>query len=77
MLSRRILTAGASAVRTFTSKKQPSGCGKMPSIDPQASFENLELETMGTTWYNVLEPEFKKPYFLKVRTVPAHLILSG
>lgn len=33
----------------------------------EAKLHNLENETMGTSWIRVLTPEFKKPYFCKLK----------
>ena len=34
--------------------------------DTTEAYENLEQDTMGASWRAALEPEFTKPYFLKV-----------
>lgn len=32
----------------------------------RASLESLECDTMGKTWFEILKPQFEKPYFLEV-----------
>jgi len=36
------------------------------TIVTQAILDNLEYDTMGESWLSVLEPEFKKSYFVQV-----------
>lgn len=35
--------------------------------DVEAALNDLEKDTLDESWYNVLEPEFKKPYFNKLK----------
>lgn len=73
--NRLVTTAATSSVRKLKGKQIKSSLQvdhyRVPldsseAAPIEAAVDSLEKDTMGTSWYDVLEPEFDKPYFLQV-----------
>jgi len=47
-----------------------SGSSRSIPVPSIIDIDSLERDTMGETWFDVLGPEFTKPYFRKVRSNP-------
>lgn len=56
-------TSGASSSKLLPPTEPEA---KLKDVDVGAVIDTLEQNTMGETWLNALQPEFKKPYFLQV-----------
>ncbi len=50
-----------------SSSTSKTSSSKQAEVIAQAILDTLEEDTMDQSWKIALEPEFKKPYFLKVR----------
>jgi hypothetical protein len=69
-----IAASGAGSSKRTTGKTNQSSAAKVVTEETvsrnkeaiQASIETLEERTMHKSWYDVLSPEFTKPYFKKV-----------
>ncbi|KAG6903182.1 hypothetical protein C0995_002725 [Termitomyces sp. Mi166 len=51
-----------------TESSLPSPLSTPAAIDIEQRLASLERDTMGESWFQVLKPEFEKPYFCKLKT---------
>jgi hypothetical protein len=71
-----LLSSAGSGFAVISKKKGSSSKEPSPPLEVTGDFSSrdaiidLEKRTMGKDWRDVLEPEFKKPYFTQVRISP-------